>query len=163
MSKKNDMLGAIVRAMVGVPLQFLGVMLDLCNKLAGKDGELWYEKMRLALRENVTQVGAQTLVVLGATTLAARITAGRYNWVHFLIDKKNFPHDPASVGEWEWKLVKFASGTSSKLLGQQSLLTVGRSVSSSTCLPSGRNTLMFSVISRWWRWVARGSLLANGA
>lgn len=53
MSKKNDMLGSIIRAMVGVPLQFMGVILDLCNKLAGADGKLWYEKLRLLLREGV--------------------------------------------------------------------------------------------------------------
>ena len=53
MSKKNDMLGPIIRAMVGVPLQFLGVILDVCNKLAGSDGKLWYEKIRTALRGGV--------------------------------------------------------------------------------------------------------------
>lgn len=54
MSSKN-MLDPIIRAMVGVQLQFLGVILDLCNKLAGSDGKLWYEKIRTTLREGVAK------------------------------------------------------------------------------------------------------------
>ena len=50
------MLDPIIRAMVGVPVTFLGVILDLCNKLAGADGKLWYEKICIALREGVVAV-----------------------------------------------------------------------------------------------------------
>lgn len=49
------MLGATVRAMVGVPLQFLGALLDLCNKLAGPDCNLWFGKLRLMLRESINE------------------------------------------------------------------------------------------------------------
>jgi hypothetical protein len=56
MSKNSDMLGSIVRALMGVRLEYLGVILDTCNKLAGSDGSLWYEKIRAILREGAVQV-----------------------------------------------------------------------------------------------------------
>lgn len=59
------MLGALIRAVVGVPTQFLGVALDIINRLAGKDGGDWYEKLRLLLREGV---GVAKEVVRDATS-----------------------------------------------------------------------------------------------
>jgi hypothetical protein len=50
MSKK-DMLGAVVRALVGVPQEHLGVLLDVANKLGGRDGELWKTCLATMLRE----------------------------------------------------------------------------------------------------------------
>ncbi len=108
MSSKN-MLDPIIRAMVGVPLQFLGVILDLCNKLAGKNKELWYEKLRTMLREQVGEVatkvakylrpllGAEALGISacdGARTIAQAICVFRS---HIDPDFKHWGLDVASA------------------------------------------------------------------
>ena len=124
MSKQNDMLGALIRAVVGVPVQFLGVTLDVVNKLSGKDGGYWYEKLRLLLREpavipaTAVQAATQTIVVAADISLTDRIAAGRYDCTNPLITEENFPHDPTSVGEWEWKIFHFGHNISSeKVIG----------------------------------------------
>jgi hypothetical protein len=124
MSKKKDMLGAVVRALVGVPLQFLGVILDLCNKLAGTDGKLWYGRIRATLSESVPPVTPLieqditvlgTITVLGGISLADRIAVGCYDGsINLSITEENLPHDPASVGEWEWKIFHFERNVSSE-------------------------------------------------
>lgn len=53
MSIKQDMLGPVVRALVGVPREYLGVVLDAINKLGSKDGELWKARLSTVLREGV--------------------------------------------------------------------------------------------------------------
>ncbi len=50
---KNDMLAPIVRALVGVPQERLGVLLDTINKVGGADGELWRTRFAEVLREGV--------------------------------------------------------------------------------------------------------------
>lgn len=50
---KNDMLAAIVRALVGVPQKRLGVVLDTVNKIGSVDGELWRTRFAEVLREGV--------------------------------------------------------------------------------------------------------------
>lgn len=102
------MLGAIICALVRVPLQFLGVVRDVVNKLSGKDGGDWYEKLRLILREPVVaEVTLQTLTVSANLSLTERISRGNYGRVNECITESEFLHDPTSVGEWEWKLFDF--------------------------------------------------------
>jgi len=50
---RNDMLAPIVRALVGVPQERLGVLLDTINKVSGADGELWRTRFAEVLREGV--------------------------------------------------------------------------------------------------------------
>lgn len=50
---KNDMLAPIVRALVGVPQERLGVLLDTINKVGSVDGELWRTRFAEVLREGV--------------------------------------------------------------------------------------------------------------
>lgn len=50
---KNDMLAPIIRALVGVPSERLGVILDTVNKIGGADGELWRSCIAKVLREGV--------------------------------------------------------------------------------------------------------------
>ena len=50
---KNDMLAPIVRALVGVPQERLGVLLDTVNKVGSTDGELWRSRFAEVLREGV--------------------------------------------------------------------------------------------------------------
>ena len=79
---KDDMLGALIRAVVGVPRQFLGVTLDVVNKLGGKDGGCWYEKLRLLLREGVAVKGVAKTTFLcllpGAEALPLSACRGTY-------------------------------------------------------------------------------------
>ena len=53
---RNDMLAPIVRALVGVPQERLGVLLDTINKVGGADGELWRTRFAEVLREGVKPV-----------------------------------------------------------------------------------------------------------
>ena len=63
----------------------------------------------------VAQATDQTITVLGDISLADRIAAGRYNGhIHPQITEGNFPHDPKSVGEWEWKIFHFGRNILSK-------------------------------------------------
>jgi len=50
---KNDMLAPIVRALVGVPQERLGVLFDIINKVGSTDGELWRIRFAEVLREGV--------------------------------------------------------------------------------------------------------------
>jgi hypothetical protein len=50
---RNDMLAPIVRALVGVPKERLGVLLDTINKVGGADGELWRTRFAEVLRGGV--------------------------------------------------------------------------------------------------------------
>jgi len=49
----KDMLDPIMRALVGVPQEHLGVTLDFINKLGGKDGAVWKTRFAEVLREGV--------------------------------------------------------------------------------------------------------------
>jgi hypothetical protein len=53
---KNDMLAPIVRALVGVPQERLGVLFDTINKVGSADGELWRKRFAEVLREGVKPV-----------------------------------------------------------------------------------------------------------
>ncbi|MBI2439609.1 MAG: hypothetical protein HYV45_03375 [Candidatus Moranbacteria bacterium] len=53
---KNDMLAPIVRALVGVPQERLGVLFDAINKVGSADGELWRTRFAEVLREGVKPV-----------------------------------------------------------------------------------------------------------
>ncbi len=50
---KNDMLAPIVRALVGIPQERLGVLLDTINKVGSTDGELWRTRFAKVLREGL--------------------------------------------------------------------------------------------------------------
>lgn len=53
---KVDMLAPVVRALVGVPQEYLGVTLDFANKLGGKDGAQWKARFAGVLREGILSV-----------------------------------------------------------------------------------------------------------
>lgn len=57
---KNDMLAPIVRALVGVPQERLGILFDAINKVSGADGELWRSRFAEVLREGVKPVTLST-------------------------------------------------------------------------------------------------------
>ncbi len=50
---KNDMLGAITRALVGVPSKRLGVVMDVVNKVGSENGDLWKTRFAEVLREGL--------------------------------------------------------------------------------------------------------------
>ncbi len=55
----------------------------------------------------VSQAASNTFTVLPNLTLAERTNAGSYGWVSSDITEKRFPHDPTTIGEWEWELVGY--------------------------------------------------------
>ena len=42
----NDKLGPLVRALVGVPIVMLGILMDIANRLAGVDGEDFFQALK---------------------------------------------------------------------------------------------------------------------
>ena len=58
------MLAPIVRALVGVPQERLGVLFDTINKIGGADGELWRTRFAEVLREGVKGVPLSPEVLL---------------------------------------------------------------------------------------------------
>lgn len=68
---KNDMLAPIVRALVCVPQERLGIIFDTINKIGGADGELWRKRFAEALREGVKQTTKNILEFIGTTVIPA--------------------------------------------------------------------------------------------
>ncbi|MEN9338167.1 MAG: hypothetical protein RIQ41_481 [Candidatus Parcubacteria bacterium] len=62
----------------------------------------------------VAQAARNTFMVPTGLTLAERITAGNYRWANSDITEKRFPHDPTTIGEWEWDLVGYDRTISSE-------------------------------------------------
>jgi hypothetical protein len=62
----------------------------------------------------VAQATCNTFTVLPNLSLAERINAGSYGWVNSDIIEKRFPHNPTTVGTWEWELAGFNHGISSE-------------------------------------------------
>lgn len=59
----KDMLAPIVRALVGIPEDRLGVIFDAVNKLGSADGQLWRSRFAEVLRQGVAKAeGVQDLV-----------------------------------------------------------------------------------------------------
>jgi hypothetical protein len=50
---KHDMLGPITRALVGVPSERLGVVMDVVNKVGSEKGDLWKARLTEVLREGL--------------------------------------------------------------------------------------------------------------
>ncbi len=55
MSRKNDVLGPLPRALVGLSEKRLGLILDLANRLGSKDGERWEERIEKLLQRGLVE------------------------------------------------------------------------------------------------------------
>lgn len=99
---KSDMLAPIIRALVGVPQDRLGVILDAVNKIGGTDGDLWRTRIGQVLREGVRSAVASayptyTVAVNGDLSLSEAIAAGEYDDVNDNITAEHFPVSYAST------------------------------------------------------------------
>lgn len=103
----KDKIGNVVRALVAVPQEYLGILLDLAIKLGGKDGSFWYQRLVAVSKVMMESAGEvfNTIIVASGLALTERISLGSYDWVNGDINEKRFPHDATTIGEWEWKLV----------------------------------------------------------
>lgn len=63
----------------------------------------------------LAQAACNTITVLPNLSLAERTNAGSYGWVNSDITEKCFPHDPTTIGEWEWELVGYDRNISSEV------------------------------------------------
>ena len=50
------------------------------------------------------EVACSILTVPPGLTFAERIIAGNYDWTNSNVGEKRFPHDPMTIGEWEFDL-----------------------------------------------------------
>lgn len=69
----KDMLGPIVRALVGVPEPRLGIVADLVNRLGSDQGDGWSTRFKTVLREGLatTQEEEKYFSVIATTNLGA--------------------------------------------------------------------------------------------
>ena len=65
MENKDTMLGRIMSALVSVPAEMLGTILDLIRKLAGENGQETWELLKKLLRGEVQAVKANILKLIG--------------------------------------------------------------------------------------------------
>lgn len=54
MSKNTDLIGSVVRILVAIPKEYLGLMLDIANKLGGAEGAAWYATLKVVLKTSTT-------------------------------------------------------------------------------------------------------------
>jgi len=47
----QDMLGALLRVLVSVPMEYLGALIDLCRKLSGSERPEWFDNLKRLLRK----------------------------------------------------------------------------------------------------------------
>lgn len=100
--------------------KFLGMLVEHVPELTSAERQKWIENpsaLASALAKALRSEAAgeyKTLTVPADIPLTRRIAVGRYSWVNENITKVNFPHDPMSVGECEWKMVHFEQETSSE-------------------------------------------------
>ncbi len=62
----------------------------------------------------VSQLVHNTFTVPLYLTLAERITAGKYDWTNPDIISERFPHNPTTVGDWEFDLISPNNSISSE-------------------------------------------------
>jgi len=60
------------------------------------------------------EVEKRDTITVMSLPLAERIARGKYDWTNEDLTENHLPHDPTSVGEWEWKLVHFGKRVSPK-------------------------------------------------
>ena len=109
----STMLGKVVKMLVTVPVDMLGSLVDICEKLASDKGAEWYENFRKFLRKetcwaNVTaQAATETIRTMlvdptkGFKTLLAECAN---DWFNDDITEKRFPITAEDSGEWEYYL-----------------------------------------------------------
>lgn len=100
MSKKTDMLGRIVAALVGIPVGHLGLLLDVVNRLGSEDCALWKERFAEVLREGAKNMKVfpiwKTITIGGESkeTLLAEVVksgqGGVDGYVHYLMTQSAF-------------------------------------------------------------------------
>ena len=60
--------------------------------------------IQVSVVATLTQAGQKTITVLQNITTLERIAIGKHEWKNPEITNKRFPHDPMTVGEWEYDL-----------------------------------------------------------
>lgn len=76
----KDKIGSVVRALIAVPYEYLGILLDLAIKLGGKDGAFWYQRLVTVSKEVVESTGDMFNASEYFTT-----RSGLYVWVDFIL------------------------------------------------------------------------------
>jgi hypothetical protein len=115
MSNNNDMLGGVVRILVLTPMKYFGAILDLLEKLQGRDGERWYQDLTKFLRGGMV---SKTISFLTATSkqvvnydrsIADSLKAGENDD----ITDVNFPSKETGEREVEFGMFHFNKDTRS--------------------------------------------------
>src|SRR3989344_7601623 len=78
----SDKLGSLTRALVGVPIAMLGTLLDIANRLAGADGENFFQALKKFVSDwkpalaKAAEKAAEPIVYLRRLFEAELITVG---------------------------------------------------------------------------------------
>ncbi|PIT93875.1 hypothetical protein COU00_01985 [Candidatus Falkowbacteria bacterium CG10_big_fil_rev_8_21_14_0_10_43_11] len=114
---KKDMLGTVVRKIVGIPLIMLGVICDLVEKLAGEAGQEWLAELKKFLRKEQCWDAINNifrLTVGGNRTTEELVRAGKYDWVDENITNQNFPMGSQTDEDVVIELLEFDHDVSSE-------------------------------------------------
>lgn len=114
----KDKIRPLLKAVADLPETHTGFVLDIVNKLRGEDPT----KVRMVIGHALTSlnlnkgIGFGTQAECGTVTVTPglfsdRVAAGKYdcNCAVDDITVKHAPHDPVTVGEWEWDLVGYGN------------------------------------------------------
>src|SRR3989344_7157953 len=73
-----SMLGKLVQLIMTVPADWLGTLVDLIEKLTGKNGKEWFDNLKLFLRKEQSWIRPLfTKLISGAETLTLDPTDGK--------------------------------------------------------------------------------------
>mgnify|MGYP001618738111 CR=1 FL=1 len=60
----KDMLGPTIRALVGVPQEYLGTVADIANRLSSEQGKVWHARFAEAAKQKLEPVKPPKLLIL---------------------------------------------------------------------------------------------------
>ncbi len=113
----NDKLGPLTRALVGVPMKMLGIVMDIANRLNSEVAEDFYRDLTKFAREwKKSEMLTTIYEILVDHTLSLRelITLGNYDWVNENITEKNFPREGSGKVSLKAELLHFGRNISSE-------------------------------------------------
>ena len=78
---KEDILGSVIRALVNVPTEFLGIVKDFIHKITGVDSGIWIAQGKLFLQQKPCWIPKVTQSILnlisGGKKIVVRATSGK--------------------------------------------------------------------------------------
>ena len=85
----KDMLGALIRKIVDLPLEMLGVICDLVEKLSGEAGQKWFAELKKFLRKENCWIDVVVETILNLISGNESLILGAVDGTETLADAKD--------------------------------------------------------------------------